>query len=235
MLVALPRSIQNLLEIVESIPTGRFISFKKIQDVFYHLFETISVLVIHKSILVPVRRVLLITGQEFESSLCGINAMSFQKFGGFSNLFQSAIDTGEVSKPEYIRLDDIGNDDFTSLQSVQETADALDALFEMSKASSLPFKNTAACMVMFNLEKMLNRKMEGFIKSRGFSKEVQDLFRLRFDVEKLTPQIFKKLENERQMQEFSLWFLADKASKQEAPEGHLRRLVDHLLERAGIV
>ena len=260
MLLTLPQPIQTLLDVLDELAMTDF----SLQDEIGQLstgvsavLDVLALLIGRNRILLPARRALMTLGvaaplasdaaTELHKALLRSDRSMGADWGGFSRLFEAAIEEGEIYVESDIRLEGIDPVVCSNLSALQATADGLHVLQGIADSLLVASENAAACMVLDCLRELLHKRREFFfltnkyipeslftdwLTMRGCSAELAKTVALRAYVNLLTPQVLLKLHNPAIARAFCLWFLATTLTKGTVFEGHSRRLVDTLLRKA---
>ncbi len=161
-----------------------------------------------------------------------------EEWGGFSNLFESLLVTGEI--------DLISEDENVDTERLAITVEKLTILHEIADSFSVNSDTAAGCIILEDIYEMLKdwcdhqpelmKKwqdvLDDWVLQSTCTPLLRDLWRLRHFIKEVSPQVLHQLEEINLARAFCLWFLSHRLAEQKSIEGFTHRLLDTLLARA---
>jgi hypothetical protein len=246
MLFALPQPIEKLLSTLDQVEGP-----DDLNALVCAVLDALALLLEDKRALPPARRALLTLGAVANESTSGLDdlhdlllssdVMMGEEWGGFSRLFESALEEGEIYAEANVRIDGFDDQVRGRLPGLQRAADALKVLHDIADSFSVSSQNPAAALVLTCVRELIDERLPGvqsrvwlsdWLLMRGCASDLCEVFALEPFVKELNPDVLKVFDTLEIARTFCLWFLADSVATHQELSAHSRRLVDTYLAKA---
>jgi hypothetical protein len=175
---------------------------------------------------------------DFRHALIFTDETLGDEWGGFSNLFESAVMAGEIDlETEEIHVD---------TKQLALTIEKLTILHDIADSFSVNSDTAAGCIILEDLYEVLKNwcshqpeltkkwqdVLDNWVLQSTCTPALRDLWSLRDFIKEVSPQVLYQLGEIDQARAFCLWFLSHHLAEQKSIEGFTHRLLDTLLARA---